>query len=769
MNQYPRLFDLLPALYRQRDADPARAGQFEAYIGLMDEVFKAVDADIETLYHDHFIETCADWMVPYIGDLLGVTHLKGAPRTLRADVARTVSLRSRAGTLGALESLAFNLTSWAAHAVEMRERLVWNQHLNHLRPDRGVQTSHSPPRHIAEPVRHGTVTLRDPGVLSFLGGAFDGFARTVDLKPTGAIHPRPNLPNLVLFLWRLRDFLVPVTRPAHISTLPQPGAAGSDAAFAARFVIDPFARQTRLFNTFRYNPGAEPPEFSQPDRTPGPMPTARLQDGPPTGNVTEYAAVDIFTGSRPDDPGDGAPGLTVHLPATVFAGTNWFFRGANLCAWEDGLRTPLQEREIVIDPVHGRLLFGITDDANEGAALRNSLRTSYTYAAPGPTGAHPIPREFPETIWPGLEPPEVMSITAQSGSPGLRAALSGLASAGPPRIIEITDSMTHRLNFNQIDDIVDEDGPTLTLARPFWIRAASGQRPVIEFRQALRMRASDPENDALNRALDIRFDGVFITRRNAPAATAIVTRAAVNQLIFTGTTLDPAGHMVLDGSVQGSRADMQHALELSEDLGFSDPVQLAAFGQLPEIKFIRSIAGPVAMAGDYQLALNDSLVDGGAGPSAPAPGLAISALNDPETAYGPRLSVDGATILGRSRVRTADGEGAIFVHTLQVRDHQSGCLSFCWFSSNGNRLPQYFACLFANTAALSFTASVFGAPGYGQLNRIRTDPRILQDGPGADEMGAFGYQFNTHKWKNLNIRLREFTPVGVRPILATIT
>ena len=34
-----------------------------------------------------FIETCAPWVVPYIADLVGTSHLKGDPRTLRADTA----------------------------------------------------------------------------------------------------------------------------------------------------------------------------------------------------------------------------------------------------------------------------------------------------------------------------------------------------------------------------------------------------------------------------------------------------------------------------------------------------------------------------------------------------------------------------------------------------------------------------------------------------------------------------------------------------------
>ncbi len=760
MTERPGLFERLPAIYRTRDADLSREGQFEAYIGLMDEILEGIDDHIDVFYHDHFIETCADWMVPYIGDLLGVTHLKGDPWTLHADVARTVPLRRRRGTLGAMEALAFNLTGWAAHAVELRERMVWNQNLNHQRPDAGGAPPQSLPRHLADPVSHGTVNLRDPGVLSFLGGAFDGFARTADLKPTGGIHPRPNLPNLAIFLWRLRDFLVPVARPLHVATVQQTPDPG-EAAFAARYVIDPLGRSLQLFNSFRYNPGAEPPEFSQPDRTPGPIPAARLRDGPPTGNAAEYIAVDIFESGRPDDPGDAAVGLTIHLPATVFAGTSWTTRGANLCAWEEGLRSPLLEREIVVDPKHGRLLLGVADNATEGAALRSRLRVSHTYAAPGSIGAHPVARTFADTIWPGLAEPEVVTATAHPGGSGLRAALSGLATAGPPRIIEVTDSMTHRLNLADVDDILDEDGPTLTLARPFWIRARTGQRPVIELRQSLRMRSSDPADAALNRALDIRIEGAVLTLRDAPVTDAIVTRAAVNRLTFEGVTLNPGGHVVLDGSPSGTPADPQPALALAPDLGFADAAALEAFDELPEVSFRGCISGSISMGPRYRLNLTDSIVDGG-------DQLAIGST-DPAPAYGPITEIDGVTLFGAVRVRAANGEGGVFRDQLRVRDHQTGCLSYCRFSGDGDRLPPHFACAFGPDAQLAFTSSIFGAPGYGQLNRIRTAREVLEDGPNADEMGAYGTLMNTHKQKNLNIRLREFTPVGIRTVLANVT
>jgi hypothetical protein len=36
-------------------------------------------------------------------------------------------------------------------------------------------------------------------------------------------------------------------------------------------------------------------------------------------------------------------------------------------------------------------------------------------------------------------------------------------------------------------------------------------------------------------------------------------------------------------------------------------------------------------------------------------------------------------------------------------------------------------------------------------------------------MGAFGYLLESHKWKNVGIRLREYTPIGVRPVLIPVT
>ena len=65
-------------------------------------------------------------------------------------------------------------------------------------------------------------------------------------------------------------------------------------------------------------------------------------------------------------------------------------------------------------------------------------------------------------------------------------------------------------------------------------------------------------------------------------------------------------------------------------------------------------------------------------------------------------------------------------------------------------------------------ARLFGEPAYCQLTR-GADYRIRERGPHDDEMGAFGFLREAHKWRNLQIRFREFMPVGVRPLLIAVT
>ena len=46
---------------------------------------------------------------------------------------------------------------------------------------------------------------------------------------------------------------------------------------------------------------------------------------------------------------------------------------------------------------------------------------------------------------------------------------------------------------------------------------------------------------------------------------------------------------------------------------------------------------------------------------------------------------------------------------------------------------------------------------------------IRTRGPQNDAMGAFNFLLEAHRWTNLQIRFREFMPVGIKPLLIPLT
>jgi hypothetical protein len=768
------LYERLPEIYRIKDAEQFPARQMGAWLDVLDQVPTALRDNIEALYHDLFIETCDDWVIPYIADLLGVSHLSGDPWTLRADVARTVFHRRRKGTLGAVESLVFSLSGWAAQAVELRNHLVWSQHLNHQRPDAGGAPPLLQRRSLASAVRGGTLPIRDPAALTFLNGPFDSFAHVLDIKPGEIGAPRYNLPNLGVFLWRLQDYTVPVADPGRIEAddVAGPVAAG-DATAVVRVTLHPQADPMVLFNRHRYRMNDEPPNLSHADEVPGPMPWPRFSSDAEYGNPDAYVRIDHYSGAVPDAPGPGAPGLVLHVPDTVQPpapvelepAQRWRFRGANLCAWEDGLSPPLREYEIAGDPQRGRVVFGLADRITEADPLAAALFASVTHGFSGPTGAQPVARE---------PLAGVLAVDRNSGPNPLETALADLHTLVTPRVIEIQDSATYELDLSLVSGVENVAGVlSLRPARSLTLRAATGQRPVIRLRQPLRFRPADLAVPEVLAGLNVTLEGLYLTwDRNAPAfaaaATPLIARVALNQLQLDGCTLDPGGAWQLDGTAEGSIQPMRPGFALTADYDLA-PADFAQFDQVPQLVLNRCISGAVLAEEDaYTLSVSGSIIDAGSGVGAAMPALAIGSLSDPADGYGPALQLAGLTCLGRARVARVSGEGGIFAHALEAHDNQHGCVRFSYFSGIGDRLPPHHGCVLGTEAVLAFTDERFGMPGYAQLRR-RSDVRILEQGPGRDMMGAFGYLRNTHKWKNISIRFREFMPVGVRPVLILVT
>lgn len=769
-NRVP-LYERLPEIYRIRDEEQQPPGQLRAYLEPVEEVFGALHANIEGLYHDLFIETCDDWVIPYIGDLLGNSHLAGDAWTRRADVADTVALRRRKGTLASIERLTFNLTRWGVRCVELKDRLVWNQHLNHQRPDAaGVPPYGRDTVTRFTPIRGGTVTLRDPALLSLLDTPFDPFAHVADVRPANFGAVRHNLPNLAIFLWRLRDFRVraalPGRREAHATGTTEAGLA----AQAIRVEVHPLARPLRLFNTYRFDPGREPPVVTELDETPGPIHSARLSQDSEAGRPEKYVAVDTYTPGGDLSGLDIADvGLQLHIPESAFPdalypGSTWSIRGANLCAWEEGLHPPLGSGEIAIDPEVGRIVIGVDHD-DEAEALEEKLLLSYTYGAVGAVGAHPISRQAASAEI-DATPVIRKNISYHDDPNALTAALDDIHEATKPVIIEIQDSMTHELDLKAVSGhIEDDDGYNLGLNAPLVIRAATGERPIIQLQRPLRFRPFEADSAG---ALLLRMEGLYMTGSKGFSG-PLIARAALNRIELVGCTLDPGGHRVLGGTAGGDRADIQTALQLRESYGYIDSDDEAAFDRTPEVVIQRSVCGPLRLDRGYRLFLRDTIVDAGAGVGDDSDdAFALAHTADPVDEWGPPTHVEGATFLGRVRVERLDGRGGIWSHPLQVLDHQRGCIRYSYFSGQGDRLPQNLGCVSGPDAVLRFASEVFGEPAYGQLAHV-TDFRIRERGPRQDAMGAFGWLQEAHKWRNLQIRYREFMPVGIRPLLVPVT
>jgi hypothetical protein len=195
-----KLYRLLPAFYRVRDAEQGEP--LKALLSVIAGQVDIIDQDISRLYRSWFIETCDEWVVPYIGELLGVRGVHPVSEStysLRAFVANTLRYRRRKGTATMLEQLAGDVTGWGARAVEFFQLLGTTQYINHLRPH-----------------NLRTPDFRDGNALELLDTPFDTIGHTVDVRRIKSGGGKHNIPNIGLFLWRLQAFpMVRATAYSH--------------------------------------------------------------------------------------------------------------------------------------------------------------------------------------------------------------------------------------------------------------------------------------------------------------------------------------------------------------------------------------------------------------------------------------------------------------------------------------------------------------------------------------------------------------------------
>ncbi|MHC4084374.1 MAG: hypothetical protein ACYSWZ_00700 [Planctomycetota bacterium] len=240
------LYNLLPTVYQIRDAE--QGYPLRAFLRLIASQVNIVKEDVDLLWDNFFIETCDDWVVPYIGDLVANNPLHDVVRNNRADVAKTIYYRRRKGTLPMLEELARDITGWGCRAVEFFELLGWTQNMNHIR----YHSKECP-------------DLRDLNTMDLIDTAFDTVSHIVDVRAIDQIEGWYNIKNIGFFLWRLRSYPLengvarPLSGPGdhryHFSSLGNPIPLfhyplreGDEAGLAQEIHVPTPIRPTAFYN-----------------------------------------------------------------------------------------------------------------------------------------------------------------------------------------------------------------------------------------------------------------------------------------------------------------------------------------------------------------------------------------------------------------------------------------------------------------------------------------------------------------------------------------
>ena len=114
----------------------------------------------------------------------------------------------------------------------------------------------------------------------------------------------------------------------------------------------------------------------------------------------------------------------------------------------------------------------------------------------------------------------------------------------------------------------------------------------------------------------------------------------------------------------------------------------------------------------------------------------------------------GLPCSAKIKFESISGKGGIFVHLIDILNNQKGCIKYSYFPDEKNRIPQNFACVNGSVSKLIFVSEIFGSPYYAQLS-LDADFNIRERGPGDDQMGAYGFLLEAHKWRNIKIRFRD--------------
>jgi hypothetical protein len=723
MNDPDRLYNLLPVVYRQRDAEEGYP--LRALLRVIAEQVNVVEGDIAQLYENWFIETCEDWVVPYIGDLVGyrLVHEAGEPgdpripeaRALnkilipRREVANTISYRRRKGTLALLELLANNVAGWPARAVEFHKLLGWTQNLNHQRPHRGR-----------------TVDLRNGEELDKLDGPFDRIGHTVDVRRVNfqRTQGRYNIPSVGVFVWRLKSYSVSRSPAFYLDDRPD------------CYTFSILGNDSPLYNC--PEPEVEPTHIAEELNLPTPIRRRQFEQ-----HKTDYYDKDKSLQICIGTPRHPIPADKI-VPSDL---TGWHYRPTS------GF--------VAVDPVRGRLAFGPGEAPSDQVVW-----VSYRYAFSGDIGggeySRPLSQPLQYTLYPVGEQEvdktinDALSRWKQDKAKSSEAELHNA-------VIEIRDSGLYE------EPIRLKLGKNQTLQ----IRAANRTRPVISLPETkARMDAFFISGEQGSR---ITLDGLLIVGRglkvSGPKPETKTTNSA--RMVESGGDLCDVTirHCTL---VPGWSLDSECVPKSGEKAS----VELQ--NSSARIRIEHSILGSIEVTANekktepVRIDISDSIWD--------ATSLEREVLSGPEgeIAYA-RLNIAGCTVFGKVLVHQLDlAQNCIFASRIQAARRQPGCVRFCYVPPS-SRTPRRYECqpdlvdkavkeeygesAERDTAQQAerlrvepeFNSTRYGTPTYCQLSNSCAD-EIKRGADDESEMGAFHDLFQPQREANLRARLDEYTP-----------
>lgn len=777
-----RLYELLPAVHRARDAE--RGYPLRALLGVINEQVDVVEEDISRLYDNWFIETCEDWVVPYVADLIGYRPVAEAGRSQtasvggrslntalipRREVANTLGFRRRKGTLALLELLARDVADWPARAVEFYKLLGWTQHLNHRRPNQGR-----------------TVDLRDGDALGLLGGSFERLARSVDVRRVTSRRAfgRHNIPSVGVFVWRLKTYSVSCAPACCIESIdPQ------------CFTFSALGHDTPLYA--KPEPESEPSHIAEEINLPAPIRRRAVEERLALRPLKTQASAAYYGVGKslviyaPDWPVKGAPQPAPRdrvIPADL---SDWRYRA--------------ERGQIAIDPVLGRMVFPA------GQLPKRGVWASYRYAFSADMGGgeytrtltepaqctfyrvtkHKPASDIPDAVSKAISQCRAQCRQEKPPSDAVRTIKEALAKwrreqekqAKKPEpadeveketwqqanerlrsaVIEICDSAVYR------EQLVVE----LKAGENLQIRGANGWRPLIRLLDYMTEQ-SDAMNVSGEQGSRLTLDGLIVTGRglriSGPDRSDSETYAKGDlcDVRIRHCTLVPGWGLESDCA---PKRPNEPSIELADSSA--------------RLVIEHSIVGSIEVVADevrsdpVEIAISDSIVDATSFERA-----AISASNLP-FAFA-RLSIKRSTVLGEVHSHAISAaEDSIFMGFICVARRQIGCMRFCYVTL-GSRTPRRYQCQpdgvlaaideaapiisAADLSALKhrevervrprFTSTRYGHPAYGQL-ACDCAEEIERGAEDESEMGGFHDLFQPQREANLRARIDEYTPAGM--------